>query len=77
MRRCWIGRLIVRILTQSKIFKESCRETSQQFVGKKKAITKDSFREIIQKEWNGVETETFVNLARSMPRRLEKGMVIR
>ena len=55
-------------------FKELCRETSQQTVSKKKekAITKDSFREIIQKEWDGVETETFVNLARSMPRRLEE-----
>jgi len=53
-------------------FKEPCRETSQQTASKKKAITKDFFREIIQKEWDGVETETFVNLARSMPRRLEE-----
>ncbi|CAJ0749176.1 1748_t:CDS:2, partial [Entrophospora sp. SA101] len=34
-------------------------------------ITTDCFREIIQKEWEGIETETFVNLVRSMSRRLE------
>src|SRR6185369_542639 len=64
-QKLWIGCpiQIVQISTQSKIygnFKESCRETSQQTVSKKKAITKDSFREIIQKEWGGVKTETFV-----------------
>ena len=52
-------------------FKGSFRETVNKLSVKKKAITKDSFREIIQKEWDGVETETF-NLTRSMPRRLEE-----
>ena len=47
--------------------KNLCRETSQQLLVKKKAITKDFFREIIQKEWDGVETETFV-----VPGRLEE-----
>ena len=52
-------------------FKGSFRETVNKLSVKKKAITKDSFREIIQKEWDGVKTETFVNLARSMPKRLK------
>ncbi|CAH1764906.1 1934_t:CDS:2, partial [Entrophospora sp. SA101] len=34
-------------------------------------ITTDCFREIIQKEWEGIETEIFVNLVCSMSRRLE------
>ena len=38
---------------------------------KKKPVTTDCFREIIQKEWEGIETEIFVNLVRSMSRRLE------
>ena len=32
----------------------------------------DIFCEIIQKEWEGLELEIFVNLIRSMPSRLEQ-----
>ena len=53
------------------ILKNRVEKQVNKLLVKKKAITKDFFREIIQKEWDRVETE-IVNLARSMPRRLEE-----
>ncbi|CAB4486007.1 unnamed protein product [Rhizophagus irregularis] len=40
-------------------------------VVKKEPVTVDVFCEIIQKEWEGIEPEIFVNLVRSMKTRLE------
>lgn len=39
---------------------------------KKKSITIDVFLDIIQKEWEGIEPEIFINLIRSMQSRLEQ-----
>src|SRR4051812_6281078 len=39
---------------------------------KKKSITIDVFLDIIQKEWEGIEPEIFINLIHSMSSRLEQ-----
>jgi transposase len=39
---------------------------------KKKPVTAESFREIIQKEWEGIDKKIFVNLIHSMPSRLNE-----
>ena len=69
-QKLWIGHPIVQILTRLKIKGRVEREINKLLV-KKKPVTTDCFREIIQKEWEGIETEIFVNLVRSMSRRLE------
>ncbi|CAJ0648096.1 16544_t:CDS:1 [Entrophospora sp. SA101] len=38
----------------------------------KKPVTAESFREIIKKEWEGIDKKIFVNLIHSMPSRLNE-----
>ena len=54
------------------ILKRRVEKHVNKLLAKKKSITIDIFLDIIQKEWEGIEDEIFINLIRSMPSRLKQ-----
>ena len=54
------------------ILKRRVEKHVNKLLAKKNQITIDVFLDIIQKEWEGIENEIFINLIRSMPSRLEQ-----
>ena len=54
------------------ILKRRVEKHVNKLLAKKKSITIDVFLDIIQKEWEGIDNEIFINLIRSMPSRLEQ-----
>ena len=54
------------------ILKVKVEKEVNKLINKKKGITVDIFLEIIQREWEGIEKMTYLNLVNSMPARLEQ-----
>ena len=54
------------------ILKSKVEKKVNKLVMKKKGVSVDAFLEIIQREWEGIENKTYLNLVKSMPARLEQ-----
>ena len=64
--------MVLKIENLWQILKTRVEIQINELLVKKQKVTVEIFREAIQKEWEKIEKSTYVNLAHSMPSRLNE-----